>query len=85
MIDIKFQTPVRGLLHSEATVQPAKNFIPDIWKNTPAAADIEKNPLDPYKHIGPNSETRTAKLCPSVVDVFNTGYVIPAPCDIQLM
>jgi len=34
MIDIKFQTPVRGLLHSEATVQPAKNFIPDIWKNT---------------------------------------------------
>ena len=39
MIDVKFQTPVRGLLHSEATVQPARNFIPDIWKNTPAAAE----------------------------------------------
>lgn len=84
MIDVKFQTPVPGLLNSEVTVQPANKFIPKDWKNIPHAAEIEHNSLDPYKHIGPNSYTRTAKLCPSFPDVFNAGFVIPAPCDIQL-
>ena len=57
--------------------QPAKNYIPEWYKNMPSDVEYETN----YTEI-PNF--RTAKLCPNFLDIFTEGFVLPAPCDIWL-
>lgn len=86
LVDIKFIPHIDGMgLVPEICPQPAKNFIPDWFKKMPTYADrpqIFEDMQDPSKHFGYSSKTKTAKKCPSFADVFNNGFVIPAPCDI---
>lgn len=61
-------------------LQPANKFIPSWWKSIPR--DINEEGLSfPVvgKEIIPNG--RTVKYCPSFADIFNLGYVLPAPVD----
>jgi hypothetical protein len=83
---IKFSSPIPGIIDSEIVQpKPASEFIPDGWKGVPSKMQPPfPDENDMYKYLGNNSMKRTAKTCPSFVDVFNTGYVIPAPCDIYL-
>jgi hypothetical protein len=83
---IKFSSPIPGIIDSELVrPQLAKNFIPDGWKGVPNKMEAPfPDPNDKYKYIGKNEMVRTSKTCPSFIDVFNHGYVIPAPCDIYL-
>ena len=64
---------------------PASEFMPDWFRQMPAEVKLpaEDFTVDGYirKKI-PN--IRTAKLCPSFVDIYNEGFVLPAPCDIWL-
>ena len=56
--------------------QPAKNYIPEWWKNTPTLApNIER---------GGTEEEKTVKICPVVQDWFLQGYVIPMWCDLHV-
>lgn len=80
MKDIKFVTNIDTLLEfPELHPQPARNFIPDWYKNMP----IDYKLLNEYS---PKlfSKNRTIKTCPSFMEVFNEGYVMVAPCDIWL-
>jgi len=64
---------------------PATEYMPEWFRNMPAEVKLpaESFSVDGYirKKI-PN--IRTAKLCPSFVDIYNEGFVLPAPCDIWL-
>lgn len=62
-------------LNEETNIQPAKNFIPKHWKDLPYYENNNYNLRGRFK---------TAKACPSFVEIFKEGYVIPAPCDIWL-
>lgn len=62
--------------HPDIIPQPAKNYIPEWYKNTPIDNLKTK---DSYKLIPIGKTIRT---CPSFMDVFKDGFVIPAPCDI---
>lgn len=61
----------------EIIPQPAKNYVPDWYKKTP----IDNSDNLGFKHkLIPTS--RTVRTCPSFMDVFKDGYVLPSPCDI---
>ena len=73
MNKIKFVSSLPGLTQvDKLRPQPVKNFIPQWFKNTPAF-DMKNDLL---------GGSITVKRCPSFVDIFNEGYVIPSPCDI---
>ena len=75
MKEIIFTSPYNFDLIEETCMQPAKNFIPEHWKN-----------LNYYKDNTFNIKgyNKTAKACPSFVEILKEGYVLPAPCDIWL-
>ena len=85
MVDIKFVPHIDGMDQvKEICPQPAINFIPPHWKDIPAYVEKEEifeHLIKEGKYAGMNSKTKTAKKCPSFVDVFSNGFVIPAPCD----
>ena len=58
-----------------APIRPAKEFLPDAWKNMPTYTKKEKYQIDSDKSI---------KACPGIGDFMSTGYVIPAWCDIEI-
>ena len=58
--------------------QPAKNYIPEWWKNTPSFMSN----LEPYPTI--TRDKATIKVCPSVQDWFSQGYVLPMWYDVHL-
>ena len=58
-----------------ALPQPAEIFIPDWFKKIPPFESEELTSI---------LRRATSKSCPSFVDTFKEGYVIPAPCDIWL-
>lgn len=67
---IEFWTDVKFLNDiEELRPQPAKNFIPDWWKKVPAN-DATKLDYVP-----------TVRSCPSFMDFFSQGYVIPMWAD----
>jgi hypothetical protein len=75
---IKFSTPFKGLENIEQVLpQPAKNFIPKWFK------DMPPTPKDDF-HTKLVPQSKTAKLCPSFIDIFHNGFVLPAHCDIYL-
>jgi len=88
LVDIKFVPHIDGLEQvEEIKPKPANQFIPQHWKDIPAMhlssemlneVELEGKYFNHSKPIG------TAKKCPSFIDVFNNGFVIPAPCDIWL-
>ena len=57
--------------------QPAKNYIPEWWKNTPAFKP------DAPEHSLPR-DRGTIKICPSIQDWFSQGYVLPMWCDLHI-
>lgn len=77
---ITFVPTLDGLYeHTDLHPQPAKNFVPDWYKNMPS--DYKSNNYFISK-LRPN--IRTAKLCPSFAEIFKEGFVLVAPCDIWL-
>ena len=75
MKEIIFTSPYDLHLVEETCIQPAKNFIPEHWKNLTYYKDNKSN-LKGYN--------KTAKACPSFAEIFKEGYVLPSPCDIWL-
>jgi len=57
----------------------AKYFMPDYLKNMP---HDNKTVYPIINKLVPN--VRTAKICPSFIDIYNEAIVLPAPCDIWL-
>jgi len=73
---IEFVSTVDGLADNQTILpQPAKNFIPQWWKNMPAT-------LHENSEVMPS--VKTAKICPSFPDYFGMGYVIPMWADTTL-
>lgn len=65
---------------TDVHLRPAREFIPEWWKKIPR--DVPEKDLDfpvAGKELIPNG--RTVKYCPSFSDIFNLGYVLPAPVD----
>jgi hypothetical protein len=60
--------------------QPAKNFIPDWFKDMPVHKAID----DPKTALLHQLDMSTIKKCPSFRDIWKYGIVIPAPCDIYI-
>tara|TARA_B100000029_G_scaffold471993_1_gene512144 strand:+ start:2356 stop:3072 length:717 start_codon:yes stop_codon:yes gene_type:complete len=74
MTKIKFVTVSDVLFYEEELLpQPISNFIPEWFK------DIKNYSNDSKHDI--TSKVKTVKTCPSFVDIFQQGYVIPAPVD----
>ena len=72
-----FWSIIKGL-EEIVPLQPAKNYIPEWWKNTPSfIPNIEENCSIP-------KERATIKVCPSVQDWFSQGYVLPMWYDVHI-
>ena len=76
---IIFWSVIKGL-EEVVPPQPAKNYIPEWWKNTPpfTSKKEEEGERKNAKYKG------TIKACPSVQDWFLQGYVLPMWCDLYL-
>ena len=72
-----FWSNIKGL-EDIVPPQPAKNYIPEWWKNAPSfMPDMEAD--------GPISRDKgTVKICPSVQDWFSQGYVLPMWFDVHI-
>tara|TARA_R100000664_G_C2755504_1_gene143213 strand:- start:29 stop:763 length:735 start_codon:yes stop_codon:yes gene_type:complete len=85
-IQFEFMSPLPGLtLVEECRIQPSINYIPDSWKKLPQAVDMPLEDINPYnigKYYGSGVPSTTAKGCPSFIDIFQDGFVYPAPCDL---
>ena len=67
-----------GGLEDIVPPQPAINYIPEWWKNTPPfIPNLEQEFPVPR-------ERGTIKICPSVLDWFSQGYVLPMWCDFHI-
>jgi len=75
MSNIVFGT-YNDILFNEKSLmpQPLKNFIPDWYKNITFEEDNNSN-FNYIKYL------KNVKSCPSFIDIFKFGYVIPAPVD----
>lgn len=60
--------------------QPARNFIPDWYKNMP----INSPPMEMEYKPKKISFSKTVKTCPSFMEIFNEGFVMVAPIDIWI-
>lgn len=58
-----------------ALPQPAEKFIPNWFSKVPPFRNEELRSV---------LKRGTSKGCPSFIDTFKEGYIIPAPCDIYL-
>lgn len=81
MKKITFATDNKYLLDfPELYPQPARNFIPQWYKDIPVNFNNTRFNYIPKKiPVG-----RTVKTCPSFMEVFNEGFVMVAPCDIWI-
>jgi len=68
---IKWWSTIEGL-ESVAPIVPAKEYIPDWWKNIRASD---------YLSI---TDKGTVKNCPSFFEFFSNGFVVPLWCDLHL-
>lgn len=80
MKEIIFVSEIEGFdLIEEFKPKLAKYYMPEWFKNMP---HDNKSFFKIINKLVPN--IRTAKICPSFVDMFNEAIVLPAPCDIWL-
>ena len=80
-----FWSVIKGL-EEIVPLQPAKNYIPEWWKNTPSFIPNDR-PLVPGREkieAVEKKNTGTIKICPAVHEWFLQGYVIPMWCDLYL-
>lgn len=79
-MQVKFTTNLKGFdLLDEFKPKLAKSYMPEYLKKMP------KDNTKAYEIIHklvPN--VRTAKVCPSFIDIYTQSIVLPAPCDIWL-
>lgn len=73
-VKVIFSSPNNLELSEKTIIKPAKYFIPEEFKNMPYSLD--ENDI--------MHQQKTAKSCPSFVEILREGYVIPSPCDIYL-
>ena len=74
---VRFVVKNPGMLEYDVAIpQPASKFAPSWF------SDIPNYRIENQTSI---IKTATAKSCPSFLDTFKEGYVIPAPCDIYFM
>ena len=74
--EVNFVTKIQGLNFLEDCVpKPAKEYIPDWWKNTPTVKS---------KRTFNGSNPGNVKACPSFVDYFTKGYIVPMWTDSTL-
>lgn len=64
----------------EILPQPAKNFIPDWYKDMPTHLDINEPSTELLRQLN----SSTVKRCPSFRDIYKYGIAVPAACDIYL-
>ena len=78
---IKF-APIRAdfVGFDEILPQPAKNFIPDWYKEMPTHLQIDEPETELLRQLN----SSTVKRCPSFRDLFKYGIAVPAPSDIYL-
>ena len=62
-------------VRKHAPIRPAKEFMPEAWKNMPTYTKKAKHLIDSDKSV---------KACPGIGDFMSMGYVIPAWCDIEI-
>jgi len=73
-VKVIFSSPHNLELSEKTIIKPAKYFISEEFKKMPYSLD-DKDLMQTKK---------TAKSCPSFVEILREGYVIPSPCDIYL-
>ena len=70
-----------GIYHNQDLLpQHAKNYVPSWYKNIKLQYDIDKEKPILSKIFKP----RTVRQCPSFMEIFEEGYIIPAPTDYYL-
>lgn len=62
-------------VRKHAPIRPAKEFMPEAWKNMPTYTKKATHLIDSDKSV---------KACPGIGDFMSMGYVIPAWCDIEI-
>jgi hypothetical protein len=78
-VKIEFTTSVLGLNKIEECLpKPAKNFIPDWWKLIPSYSKLNNMQESVV------AQNTTARQCPSFVDYFSQGYIVPMWADTTL-
>jgi len=82
MVEILFTADLDEFIDSEESrPQPAKNFIPEWYKNIPI--DMPDNHNVFQSKIVPN--LKTTKRCPSFANIFHEDtYVVVSPCDVHI-
>jgi hypothetical protein len=64
--------------------QPAKNFLPDWYKNMPPYAIDRENPSGRQILVRNAESNATAKKCTPMLDGMGAGYIVPLWCDVQV-
>jgi len=72
---IFFETE-RWAVRKHAPIRPAGEFKPTAWKKMPAYINKQKHKID---------SEQTVKGCPGIKDFMETGFVIPAWCDMEIL
>ena len=72
---IFFETE-KWAVRKHAPIRPAGEFKPTAWKKMPAYINKQKHKID---------SEQTVKGCPGIKDFMETGFVIPAWCDMEIM
>lgn len=83
MKKIILTTAIEGYDQIEASkLHKPKDFLPDWYKQVPRDIKDGNGYNGFISKIIPNM--KTAKMCPSFVEIFEEGYVVTAPCDIHM-
>ena len=78
-VQVEFFTSVPGLSKIEECLpKPAKSFLPEWWKNVPSHSKLNNLKESVV------AQNMTAKQCPSFVDYFSQGYIVPMWADTTL-
>ena len=72
---IFFETE-KWAVRKHAPIEPAGKFKPEAWKKMPAYVNKQKHKID---------SDQTSKGCPGIKDFMETGFVIPAWCDMEII
>ena len=64
--------------------QPAKNFLPEWFKNIPPYEISKDNPNGRKILIRNGQSNATAKKCTPMLDGMSAGYIVPLWCDVEI-
>lgn len=63
---------------------PAKNYLPQWFKDTPPYQPSAENPTGRSIKIRNGEANASAKKCTPMLDGMNAGYIVPLWCDVQV-